>query len=151
MLFPFDIISLGLTDEKRILQIINIGADGFIADRHTITAEGVGQLCGICKRSNCRSQDVQQRRHNIVSAQIMPVFNVLQVQLPAEGCQVSGFQFVCFPAENQRQTTIGVIIHPCVIFISGVCSDVLCKGKRIYTHLVPPAPELRQNVSGQEL
>jgi hypothetical protein len=87
--FASDVISFAFVEEKRILQMTNIGTDGIVGDLTAFRQflPGIDGICYvgyICQGTNGRSKEIYNSRENLRPCDFFPFNNILDLDFCEE-------------------------------------------------------------------
>ena len=134
--------------------MIHIGFDG-IQGNHIFAAalllriDSVRHLGRIGQRSDGRTEQIKNGGQHILPLDLLPLHNVLQVDLGKERFQIGHFSGVVGAGEDQRHTAVECVVIKGVLLVTANSRIEFGKGKRMHTNLIAAPPELRQDVRGQ--
>ena len=141
-------------EEEGIRQVIHIGFHGVQGNDVFSTAllHGVYGGCNlrrIGQRTDRRTQQIKNSRQHILTLDLLPLYNVLQIDLRKQRFQISHFRGIRGTGKNQRHTAVESKIVKSVLLIAANSRVVFGKGKRMHTDLIAAPPELGQYIRGQ--
>ena len=134
--------------------MIHIGFHG-VQGNDILTAallHGVDGGCNlrrIGQRADGRTQQIKNRGQHILPLDLLPLYNVLQIDLGKERFQISHLRGVVGAGEDQRHTAVESKLIKSVLLVTANSGIEFGKGKRMHTDLIAAPPELRQDVRGQ--